>query len=464
MAVETLPVRIREFADYLHGLLARLDPSDGWCAVFWHRDPDGMRACLDGREVPPWDVVEALLQDLRTVHGAGAAESATPKARDLHAAALAAYDARPGAREALGDRLDVTLREQKYAGERHAHLSDALARAATRAEADALGVDLAWARDDHDRATARCAELRDRATALDRRARQTHPGPEPVPGPGPVLEAARRDALDGRPTPVPKQRKRRRGSARFTGVADEEAAPVVVPPSLAPAEPAPGPGSAPAARTVRTPRGARFAGVADDTGEERARASSGARGASWAAEDPADAAQRQEVDRLVGTLALLRRDGRSGEAHALLTEAASWPAARLPLLADGMRSAGLGADWTTLLWEAASLPAGRLVAAADALTAAGHAHDSEQILRQGVVRPAEETGRAVLALDAEHRHREVRTLLDAYVRMRTPAEAARSAAPGPERLVPLLLGAARGVSEERYWDLLHALRVAGFTT
>ncbi|MEU3174767.1 hypothetical protein, partial [Streptomyces sp. NPDC007000] len=141
-----------------------------------------------------------------------------------------------------------------------------------------------------------------------------------------------------------------------------------------------------------------------------------------------------------------------------------WPADRLPLLAEGMRSAGLGADWTTLLWEAASLPADRLVAAADALTAAGHADDGEQILRQGVVRPAEETGRAVLALDAEHRHREVRTLLDAHVRMRTPAEAARSAAPGPERLVPLLLGAARGVSDERYWDLLHALRVAGFTT
>ncbi|ODA74795.1 MULTISPECIES: hypothetical protein [unclassified Streptomyces] len=482
MAVEKLPVRIREFADYLHGLLARLDPSDGWCAVFWHRDPDGMRACLDGREVPPWDVVEALLQDLRTVHGAGAAESEEPKARGLHAAALAACDARPGAREALGDRIDVMLREQKYAAERHAHLSAALTRAATRAEADALGVDLAWARDDHDRATARCAELRDRAAALDRRLRQTPPGPVSVPGPalapvpgpapapgaGPDRETARRDAPADRPAPVPGQRKRRRGSARFAGAADEEAAPVVVPASAAPPEPVPRPGPAPApepapvARAARTPRGARFAGVADDAGEERARP--GARGASWAAGDPVDEAQRQEADRLVGTLARLRRDGRSGEAHALLAEAASWPADRLPLLAEGMRSAGLGADWTTLLWEAASLPADRLVAAADALTAAGHADDGEQILRQGVVRPAEETGRAVLALDAEHRHREVRTLLDAHVRMRTPAEAARSAAPGPERLVPLLLGAARGVSDERYWDLLHALRVAGFTT
>ncbi|WP_323056091.1 hypothetical protein [Streptomyces sp. NEAU-W12] len=58
----------------------------------------------------------------------------------------------------------------------------------------------------------------------------------------------------------------------------------------------------------------------------------------------------------------------------------------------------------------------------------------------------------------------MRTLLDAHVGMRAPAGAARSAAPGPERLVPLLLGAVRGASDERYWDLLHALRVAGFTT
>jgi hypothetical protein len=30
-------------------------------------------------------------------------------------------------------------------------------------------------------------------------------------------------------------------------------------------------------------------------------------------------------------------------------------------------------------------------------------------------------------------------------------------------LVPLLLAAARHVSDERHWDLLHALRVAGLT-
>jgi hypothetical protein len=62
-----------------------------------------------------------------------------------------------------------------------------------------------------------------------------------------------------------------------------------------------------------------------------------------------------------------------------------------------------------------------------------------------------------------NRRREVSALLDAYVRVRTPEEAARSAAPGPQALVPLLLKAAKGVSDERYWDLVHALRVAGFS-
>jgi hypothetical protein len=177
-----------------------------------------------------------------------------------------------------------------------------------------------------------------------------------------------------------------------------------------------------------------------------------------------DAADRREVTRTVETLVRLRGEGRSGEAHALLVEAAYWPAARFPLLAAEMERAGLGADWVTLLWEAASLPAERLVAAADALTEAGRADDGERILRQGVARPAHEIGQAVLGLAGEGRRRETLALLDAYVRVRTPEEAARSAAPDPKRLVPLLLEAARGVSDERHWDLVHALRVAGFAT
>ncbi|MCF1597808.1 hypothetical protein L0P92_30265, partial [Streptomyces muensis] len=170
MSVDQLPARVREFVNYLDGLLARLDQGGGWCGVFWQRDPEGMQACLDGREVPPWDVVESLLHDLAGQYGPGGAGPETEHARALHAAALAAYDARPGGRDALGDRLDVMLREQRYAAERQAELGRLLTAATSREEADAIRLDLAWARDDHERATARCTELRARTADLDRRA------------------------------------------------------------------------------------------------------------------------------------------------------------------------------------------------------------------------------------------------------------------------------------------------------
>lgn len=273
---------------------------------------------------------------------------------------------------------------------------------------------------------------------------------EPVADAGrPVEEPG--DASDretGRPDERPAPRKRRRGSARFAGIVEEEAAPVGVPPTDLPSLPTQ------PVTARRTPRGARFAGAA-----EEAPASPDPQSQAG----PADAEERREVVGVVETLVRLRGAGRSGEAHALLVEGAYWPAHRIPLLAAEMQRAGLGADWATLLWEAASLPAERLVAAADALTAAGRADDAEQILRQGVVRPANEIGQAVVGLAGAGRHREIRALLDAYVRVRTPEEAARSAAPDPKTLVPLLLAAAQGVSDECQWDLVHALRVAGFT-
>ncbi len=801
MAAEQLPDGVREFTDHLRGLLARLDRYAGWCLVFWQRDPEGMRACLEGREPPPWDVVESLLQDLAAAHGPSAAEAERSRARLLHAEATAAFDARPGARETLSDRLDVMLREQRYAADRRADLTRRLAAAATHAEAEALGNDLAWAEDDHRRATSRCAELTARMAALDERtqgpgslhaqvrwaARPTaetpeapgsqglhttptrqgdapspahrhagtgpHAGPDgrgvtQSPGPartpsapqaGPTREQYRpspapdhRHATDDGPAPVTQGR----GPARTpggpqTGLAREDSAPTSTPdgrgaaqasgapqagparrghgpapdrlagggphsdwdgggpalareesvsapvpdhrnggsaptsasdgrgPAQAPGAPQAGPvrrghgpapdrlagggphsardgrgpavaregapapvadqwnggsvptsapdgrgaaqasgasqtgpfrqghgpapahrpvggsprpvgdgrGSAPApgapqagpgrdeaahlhgrspapgsrrpvpetpAATGRHPLtaaeshpsshshppppdpvppelraaqqhvpapapaeearpaparkrrrgGARFAGVEDGGAAplvapaaavpELPVAATAARGARFAGaaaeteteerpqEGQAGAEDLREVAHLVRTLTRLRREGRSGDAHVLLNEAAYWPAVRFPLLAGEMERAGLAADWATLLWEAAAtLPAERLVAAADALGAGGRAEDGEQILRQGVVRPAAEIGHAALALADGTRHRELRALLDACVRMRTPQDAARTAAPDPGRLVPLLLTAARGVSEERHWDVLHALRVAG---
>ncbi|MFF3904426.1 hypothetical protein ACFYZJ_00050 [Streptomyces sp. NPDC001848] len=545
MAVDQLPGAVREFASYLNGLLARLDQGGGWCGVFWQRDPDGMRACLQGREVPPWDVVESLLQDLAAAYGPAVAAREAERARALHGASLAAYDARPGAREALGDRLDVMLREKRFAEQRRADLERRLESAATQEEAASLRLDLAWSRDDHDRATARCAELRRRLEALDHRAlpaqgarssgaagdvfrpeeaatearapeertdrgTPTPPGSRAEPrwaeaagarlaqwrqGPDAVsdrshgdIEAPDTGSADdtsvwhrarsgdapgrgsergsegpGGPSPEsvgrepgpapaaaeapakPRSKRRPRGSARFAGVMDvQESATGAVPPVAAPA-----PGR-------RGPRGARFAGAAAAETPETP-------GTPESRTPPPDEADRQLTADTVATLVRLRAEGRSGEAHALLVEAAHWPASRYPLLAAELHRADLAADWATLLWEAASLPADRLVAAADALTAAGRGADGEEMLRQGVARPAKEIGEAVLGLHADDRHREVGALLDAYVRVRTPQEAARSVAADPQLLVPLLLEAARGVSAERHWDLVHALRVAGFT-
>ncbi|MGW1023735.1 hypothetical protein ACWD4J_08435 [Streptomyces sp. NPDC002577] len=597
--------------------MTQLDQGSGWCGVFWQRDPEGMQACLEGREVPPWDVVESLIQDLAAERGDWIAGPETVQARSLHAAALAAHDARPGGREALGDRLDVMLREQRHAAQRQAELGGLLRDATSPDEAEALRLDLAWARDDHERATARCAEFRSRIAMVDRlwsgSEAFTPDGQVPGPGPawrqpaapespaGPVRPGAghsvtagrtsvpddwfrpedREPSADGpsaagpaqhqdgptRPStgaygsaapehgapgaygsvsaggygpgpagdrspsaggygpsaaggasasarryapaatgsdpasaggyhpghpaegpatgvgrgtgqepaprsanPAPKtgqaesggtaepreaeradkaenrkaeaRTKRRRGSARFAGI---EAAPdtAAMPAMPLPVMPAP-------ATTGGTPRGARFAGAAEDAqhGQEAL---------------PVDGEARRAVAGTVETLVRLRAEGRSGEAHAVLVEAAYWPPARFPLLAAGLHHAGLGADWATLLWETASLPPDRLVAAADALSAAGRTSDSDQILRQGVVRPAREIGDAVAALVDEGRTREARVLLDAYVRVRTPEEAARSAQSDPDLLVPLLLDAAQALSDERHWDLVHALRVAGLS-
>ncbi|MFI1311043.1 hypothetical protein ACH4TS_12865 [Streptomyces albidoflavus] len=412
MAVAQLPGAAADFARFLAALTARLDRRSGWLAVFLERDPDGMRACLAGSELPPWDVVDALLQDLAADQGAAAARTEAATARALHAAATAAHDALPGAAAALAGRLDVMLREQRYAAERLQELTAHRATAPTGEAAAALDVDLAWAEDDHRRATARCAELRARADALA----------------APAAPAPERPAQQARP------KKRPRGGARFAGIADEAAEPPQPPAPVAPA---------PAAAL----RGARFAGVAGP------------------AEEPAPSRPDPEGAHVatgaVARLRALRAQGRGGEAHVLLAELAGWPAPRLPLLAAELHRAGLEADWATLLWEVAALPPAGLVAAADALAAAGRGANARQLLRQGVARPAPEIADALHLLTGDGRDRQARALAGAYLAVRSPEDAAGVARSDPDRLVPLLLDAARGVSEERHWDLVHAFRVAG---
>lgn len=426
--VGQLPDRVRDFATYLQGLNARLDQRAGWCGVFWQRDPEGMRACLDGSEVPPWDVVEALLKDLASATGTEHAEREAARARALHRASARAHDAGPGARALLADRMDVMVRERRYAERRLRELGARLDSAVDEEAADAVRFDLAWVRDDHERATARIAELGARLGELGPTPAGATAGPEgSVPGARPSPSAPR-------PAPAKERKRRPRGSARFAGMPVDE----------------PESGAAPApASAAATPTGARFAGAA---AEQEAAAP---------VPPPADATAHADVSATVTLLARHRAEGRSGEAHMVLVEAAAGPAAHFPLLAEELTRSGLGADWATLLWEAASLPLDRLVAAADALVAAGRTGDGQQLLRQGMGSPPAEFGAAVHRLDEEGRHHEVRTLLDAYVRGRTPEEAAHTARGAPDRLVPLLLDAAGRVSEDRYWDVVHALRVAG---
>ncbi len=129
---------------------------------------------LDGWEVPRGTSWRRSSEDLAAEQGPQTAAQEAQRARALHSASLTAYDGRPGGRDALGDRLDVMLREQRYAAERQTELSRQLHAATTREEADTVRLDLAWAHDDHERASARCVELRHRMENLDRRALRTH--------------------------------------------------------------------------------------------------------------------------------------------------------------------------------------------------------------------------------------------------------------------------------------------------
>ncbi|MFD9485303.1 hypothetical protein [Streptomyces sp. NPDC059991] len=457
MTVNQLPVDIGVFVQYMGRMAALLDRYGGWCGVFWRRDPDGMAACLDGREIPPWDVVESLLQDLAPTHGPEAVARETVRAKALHNAAAAAYDARPGGREALRERLALMLREQAYAADR-------LPGAAPD--------ELAWIQDDLARATARCAELRARITALGPEVPRGWFSDRAVARPRGSAEGERGPGEPGEP-----------GGPGVPRVPDLPAGPAATDP--APRVPAP----RPAAR--RTSRGARFAGLEDGGAEAEdggpllppvaAAAPTGARfGGGWHTrrhpehargksepqpeEGADDRERRRSVREAVVRLVRLRARGRTGEAHAVLCEAAAGPAALLPLFAGELHRAGLGADWATLLWEAASLPPDRLAAAAAALAAAGQGADCHRLLRQGVSRPAGQIADAVLALGDAGREREADALLSAFVRVRTPEDAAQLAAHAPARLGPQLLAAAGAVSEGRRRDVIHAFRVARIAT
>ncbi|WP_225802239.1 UL36 very large tegument protein [Streptomyces sp. NK15101] len=424
MTVYQLPAEVAAFTRWLAELTGRARPEGGWYEVFAARDPEGLRACLDGADILPWDVVESLLQDVGEAPGGPFAA----RGRVLRAAAADAHDGRPGGAEALAERRDLMEAERRYAETRSRELAERLRGTPDPAEAARLEHDLAWSRDDHARAAARVAELTARLARLERGGVT---GAGAGAGPGAAVTA-------GAPTGAVKHARRRPRGARYAWL-EEGAETAVEEPAPLPALPVGG----------AAPRGARFGGAAE----------SAAPVAEAPAVDPAEA--DRAAANAVYALRRLRAQGRSGEAHVLLCEALGGPPARLPALAAQLHRAGLGADWSTLLWEAASLPPARLAAVAGALADAGRTADCEQLLRQGVARPVEELASACAALHAEAHHREAHALLAAFVRVRAPEDAARLAGVDPHGLVPQLIAAAREVSASRERELLHALRVAG---
>ncbi|MFE4175349.1 hypothetical protein ACFRR7_25455 [Streptomyces sp. NPDC056909] len=510
MAVRQLPAEIGAFARYLRDLTSLLDPGGGWYGVFRQRDPEGLRACFDGTEIPPWDVVDSLLQDFAAGRDPEETAREGVRARRLHAASAATYDRLPGGGEALSERLQLMLREQAYLANRAEELTRLLRTAPPDTpQTQELTHELAWTRDDHARATARCAELRARLAALTTPGRATTTGrplapegwfraEEPSVFDRPAATA--RGSADGGPAVTdvsvadgPSNSPRAKdvpqwveGGAQVEGGARDAATAETAPPATAKEsakeaakEAAKEKKRASAAR--RKPRGARFAGldVEEDTEAQPAPAVSAPppaapatpRGARFggvpaapapAAPVPAHSAEdRRAAAELVATLTGLRADGRSGEAHVVLCEAAGRPPEQLPLLAAELHRAGLGADWAELLWEAAFLPPAQLAAAAGALSSAGRDDDCRQLLLQGASRPAGEITDAVLALGGAGRPHEARALLSAFVQVRAPEDAVLVAAPDPHRLVPQLIDAARAVSASRERDVVHALRVAG---
>ncbi|MEU1085665.1 hypothetical protein ABZ401_02340 [Streptomyces sp. NPDC005892] len=476
MTVHQQALEIDKFARFLGELAARLDPGSGWYGVFTRRDPAGMRACFDGVEIPPWDVVESLLQDLAASCGTRFAEQESVRAASLYSASAAAHDRRPGGRQELYHRLELMIREQEGAARR---LRAAGMRGAPTADRQAL----AWAQDDHRRASARCAELRSRLSAITaprdwfRAEGGEYGGYEDAPGAAGPHEAS---GAAGQDQAVPNTRTGHAGSPPAVP-ASAGSAPAV------PSVPAPRSPAGPAPKPVRAKlRGARFAGLDADDGAgpapsvlpllpSAAPSAPQPRGARFGGATREEAANPDvpvpvresdpEVVRaaadVVTLLLAMRAEGRTGEAYAVLCEAAAWPAGRLPVLAVALGLAGLGADWATLLWEVSSLPPAGLAAAVGALAEAGRGEDCAQLLRQGASRPAEEIADAAVALDLAGRQAEAEELLGAFVRVRSPQDAARIAGAGPPRLVPQLLAAARTVSAAREWDLVHALRVAG---
>lgn len=505
LARQDLAAEMAAFTAELRTVTAALDPEAGWFAAFARRRRAELDAWLSGRELPPWDAVADLLQDLAVLHGSDTAESAGWRIRGRYEASARAQDAQPGGREGLLGRLAELDREEPEVHRRGTRLAEAerSAQFAGRTqEAERLAALRLWVQDDEERIRARRAELRARLASLpagpeDGAFRETPAGadgggPRRVNGQVPQQKNGRGvrygqedgqgeqdrqaqeqdrqeqnrgdstdggEAGDGKPPKRPKAARRPRG-ARFAGLAEdtETTAPAPEPEAVAEAEAAP----------VTPPGGSRFAGaVRGEQGEHGERERRGERqGIGRRASRRQRALRLTEEDRsaAAGTaeqLRKLRAQGQSGQAHMVLCGAAAGPASRLAALVGELEESEMASDVLTLLWEAASLPPQGLALAAEALADTGRERDCEQLLRQGAARPPGEAGQIAEQLWRAGRTPEALTLLTSMVRAKTAEEAVLAAAVAPDVVAPLLLDASWQVSPRHHYAVISELRRAG---
>ncbi|MFE5734020.1 UL36 very large tegument protein, partial [Streptomyces sp. NPDC056528] len=242
MTTTRQPAEAAGFTRWLAGLTARLRPDAGWYGVFAARDPEGLRACLDGTELLPWDVVSSLLRDA----GEAADGPFAARGRALYVTAAGAHDRRPGAAEMLAERRESMERARRYADSRARALGERLGAVPGPGpeEAARLERDLARTRDDGARAAARVAELTARLAGVG----EWGGGPVGA-GLAPAGRASASPATPGPPAPE-------------------------APASPPPAPSAPGSSVEPgrAVKVGRRPRGARYAWLEEGDGAGEAAA------------------------------------------------------------------------------------------------------------------------------------------------------------------------------------------------
>jgi hypothetical protein len=487
--VSNAGVTTTDFTRWFRSLVAVHGARQGWYGVFAGREPDAAHAYERGSQIPPWDVVRAVLHDLAAARGAAPDPAEMAGARDLYVAAVTAWDAVPGAEQDLRARLEAAVRAHDVAVLRERESARALDNAAAApasAATDRLVSIHAWARDDRERAAARRDDLHARLAALRSRPQTLPPAPGQAvphgyadargpraaarsaagPAPGEAAAAAwwtpatpsgpaadRDPARSGTPgagqsSPArwdAEPGSRAGGGAPVTGTADPAAG--------APGdEPGPEPGGRPErapswrsgagrkpGRSAARPRGARFAGAGYDDADDAVDAAPAGpirpqrapRGARFAGAPAAEAAGPVPVA-VPGTAP---RGARFAGAPAAASRPGvtatdqRWSAqARAEAARLGeLRAAGQSGAAYVVLCEAASGPAERLPHLLREVERVGLAADAATLLWEVAGQPPVPLAAAAAALAAAGRTGDCRTLLR-QAAARPPADLAAVAA------------------------------------